>query len=136
MKLTTLPSPEKLADYCKAKGIARLELFGSAVGDDFDPEESDIDLLVDYEPGRHPGLDHFHIAEELTELFGRKVDLNTAAWSISRLKHAILATQRQAAVRLGSPTFYLPPEMENGKRGSKRFDISPDSLRVAEDFDG
>lgn len=79
MKLTTLPSSEKLADYCKAKGIARLELFGSAVRDDFDPEESDIDLLVDYEPGRHPGLDHFQVAEELSELFGRKVDLNTAA---------------------------------------------------------
>ena len=90
VKLTTLPSPEKLAEYCKAKGIARLELFGSAVRDDFDPEESDIDLLVDYEPGRHPGLDHFQVAEELSELFGRKVDLNTAAMlgrHHSRVRH-------------------------------------------------
>ena len=62
-----------------AHGISRLRLFGSAGRDDFEPLRSDVDLLVEYAPGRHPGLDHFRIAEELTELFGRKVDLNTPA---------------------------------------------------------
>ena len=56
-----------------------MRLFGSAVRGDFDPLRSDVDLLVEYEAGRHPGLDHFLIAEELSELFGRKVDLNTPA---------------------------------------------------------
>jgi predicted nucleotidyltransferase len=40
---------------------------------------SDVDLLVEYGSGRHPGLDHFLVAEELSGLFGRKVDLNTPA---------------------------------------------------------
>jgi len=56
-----------------------LSLFGSAAREDFDPARSDVDLLVEYEVGRHPGLDHFQIAEELSQLFGRKVDLNTPA---------------------------------------------------------
>ena len=68
MKLKNLPSPEKLADYCKAKGIARLELFGSAVGDDFDPEESDIDLLVVTD---RPSEERFSVAASACKsLFG------------------------------------------------------------------
>ena len=74
-----LPSPGRLKVFCKDHGIARLRLFGSAVRDDFDPLWSDVDLLVEYVPGRHPGLDHFRVAEELSGLFGRKVDLNTPA---------------------------------------------------------
>lgn len=61
------------------RGIRRLSLFGSAAREDFDPARSDVDLLVEYEVGKHPGLDHFRVAEELSELFGRKVDLNTPA---------------------------------------------------------
>ena len=45
--------------------------------DDFDPCRSDVDLLVEYEPGKHPGLNHFLVSDELSGLFGRKVDLNT-----------------------------------------------------------
>jgi uncharacterized protein len=56
-----------------------LRLFGSAVREDFDPDRSDVDLLVEYEPGKHPGLNHFLVAEELSDLFGQKVDLNTPA---------------------------------------------------------
>ncbi len=72
-----IPSPGTLKTFCKAHAIVRLRLFGSAARGDFDPARSDVDLLVEYEPGRHPGLDHFQIAEELSEIFGRKVDLNT-----------------------------------------------------------
>lgn len=79
VRLITLPSSREIAEFCKAKGIVRLALFGSALRDDFDPESSDIDVLVEYKPGAHPGLDHFKVSEELSELFGRKVDLNTAA---------------------------------------------------------
>ena len=79
MNAAVIPSPGSIGNYCQAHGISRLRLFGSAVRGDFDPQRSDLDLLVDYEPGRHPGLDHFRIAEELSELFGRKVDLNTPA---------------------------------------------------------
>lgn len=79
MDAAVLPSPESIRDYCQTHAISRLRLFGSAVRGDFDSLRSDVDLLVEYETGRHPGLDHFRIAEELSELFGRKVDLNTPA---------------------------------------------------------
>jgi uncharacterized protein len=79
MNTALLPSPRSISDFCHAHAISRLRLFGSATRDDFDPLRSDVDLLVEYEPGSHPGLDHFRIAAELSELFGRKVDLNTPA---------------------------------------------------------
>ena len=79
MPLVTLPSPESLGAFCRKNGIERLSLFGSAARDDFEPERSDVDLLVEYGEGKHPGLDHFRIADELEALFGAKVDLNTPA---------------------------------------------------------
>ncbi len=79
MSAAVIPSPGSIRAFCEAHAIARLRLFGSAAREDFDSKRSDVDLLVEYEPGRHPGLNHFRIAEELSELFGRKVDLNTPA---------------------------------------------------------
>ena len=77
MAMIAMPSPGSLRTFCKGHGIVRLRLFGSAARNDFNPGRSDVDLLVEYEPGKHPGLDHFRIAEDLSELFGHKVDLNT-----------------------------------------------------------
>ena len=77
MSLAVIPSPRSVETFCKARGISRLRLFGSATRDDFDPACSDVDLLVEYQAGEHPGLNHFLIAEELSGLFGRRVDLNT-----------------------------------------------------------
>ena len=66
---------DRLAEYCRDNGIARLDLFGSALRADFGPE-SDIDLLVEFQPGRTPGLfDFVRIEQEFSEIFGRKVDL-------------------------------------------------------------
>lgn len=68
---------EILASFCRRNAIRRLALFGSALRDDFGPE-SDIDLLVEFEPGRPVGF--FKLAElegELEEMFGRRVDLRT-----------------------------------------------------------
>lgn len=68
-----------LAAFCQAHGIKRLALFGSALREDFGPD-SDIDLLVEFEPDRIPGLLGIAGMEiKLSELFaGRKVDLRTA----------------------------------------------------------
>jgi len=69
----------RLVAFCREHGIRRLAIFGSALRDDFGPD-SDVDLLVDFEPDRIPSL--FGIARverELSPLFGgRKVDLRTA----------------------------------------------------------
>jgi predicted nucleotidyltransferase len=68
---------EKIAAFCQRYPIRKLSLFGSVLRDDFH-SSSDIDVLVELEPGHGIGL--FTIAGmelELTELFGRKVDLRT-----------------------------------------------------------
>ena len=66
---------DRLAECCRANGIARLDVFGSALREDFGPE-SDIDLLVKFDPGRTPGLfDIVRIEREFSELLGREVDL-------------------------------------------------------------
>jgi hypothetical protein len=69
---------DALARFCRERGIRRLAVYGSALRDDFGPD-SDIDLLVEFEPDRIPTL--FDIAgmeQELSALLGgRKVDLRT-----------------------------------------------------------
>ena len=66
-----------LADLCKNRHIRKLLLFGSAVRADFKPG-SDLDILVEFEPGHTPGLAFFSLADELSVFFDRKVDLNTS----------------------------------------------------------
>lgn len=71
-------SKSELAAFCRANGIVRLAIFGSALREDFGPE-SDIDVLVEFESGHIPGLLGVASMEfELSGLFGgRKVDLRT-----------------------------------------------------------
>ena len=66
----------KLADFCRRHHIRKLSLFGSVLRDDFRPD-SDIDVLVEFEPGHVPGLAFFTMEAELSSILGRKVDLNT-----------------------------------------------------------
>ena len=68
--------PTKLEQFCRDHHIRRLALFGSALREDF-RADSDVDILVEFEAGRTPGFKFWEIEEELTEMFGRKVDLNT-----------------------------------------------------------
>ena len=69
---------DKVAEFCRRNGIQCLSLFGSVLRDDFTPE-SDIDVLVEFKPGRTPGLAFFgSIPDDLSEILGRRVDLNTA----------------------------------------------------------
>ena len=67
---------DRLAAFCRANGIRRLAIFGSALREDFGPD-SDIDLLVEFAPGRTPGLRFIGMVDELSELFGRPVDVLT-----------------------------------------------------------
>ncbi len=70
--------PDALAELCRRYHISKLALFGSVLRLDFRPE-SDIDVLVEFEPGQTPGLAFFDIEAELSQLLGRRVDLNTPA---------------------------------------------------------
>ena len=68
---------EKIAEFCRRSGIRKLSLFGSVLRDDFGPD-SDVDVLVEFEPGVRIGLIRLAGLEiELSEMIGRKVDLRT-----------------------------------------------------------
>ncbi len=70
---------DTVAEFCRRHHIRSLALFGSVLRDDFRPD-SDVDVLVEFEPGHVPGLAFFAMEEELSHILGRKVDLNTAGF--------------------------------------------------------
>ena len=67
---------DRIAAFCRRNHIQRLALFGSVLRNDF-TSESDVDVLVDFEPGQTPGLEFFNMQDELSEMLGRQVDLYT-----------------------------------------------------------
>jgi predicted nucleotidyltransferase len=93
---------DKLAEFCRSHGIRRLHVFGSALRKDFGPE-SDIDLLVEFEPGRFRGLFGVAAVEaELSALFGgRKVDVIEQG-AVERSRNYI----RRAAILEHTETLY------------------------------
>ena len=67
----------RIAEFCQRHHVRKLSLFGSVLRDDFRPE-SDIDVLVEFAPGKTPGFTIVTMQQELSELFnGRAVDLRT-----------------------------------------------------------
>ena len=81
---------ERLAGFCQRNHIHRLALFGSVLREDFGPD-SDVDVLVEFEPGRIPGLRFFALERELSEILGRKVDLNTPNFISPYFRDRVLA---------------------------------------------
>jgi len=66
---------QRIAEFCRRWKITEFALFGSALRDDFRPD-SDVDVLVRYEPGSPRSLaDLVHMEDELKAIFGREVDL-------------------------------------------------------------
>jgi uncharacterized protein len=90
-----IPIPrDQIADFCRRHRIKRLALFGSVLRDDFGPE-SDIDVLVEFEPGTRVGLFTFQkLEDELTSLIGRRVDLNTAGFLNRQFRDQVLQEAR------------------------------------------
>jgi predicted nucleotidyltransferase len=67
---------ERIGDICRRYGVKEMVVFGSAARGDIRPD-SDIDIMVELSPDSRLGLDFFRMQEELSQLFGRKVDLGT-----------------------------------------------------------
>lgn len=69
---------EELAELCRRFRVQRLDLFGSAATDRFDPQTSDLDFLVTFEPNARVGYTgtFFQLKDELEQLLGRPVDLS------------------------------------------------------------
>ena len=71
-------SKKKIEDFCKKHHIRKLSLFGSVLRDDF-RSDSDVDVLVEFDPNHIPGLIRLAGMEfELSEILGRTVDIRTA----------------------------------------------------------
>src|SRR5213083_2315312 len=86
-----LPPRPQLAEFCRRHRIRRLSLFGSVLRDDFRPD-SDVDVLVEFEPGARVGLIRLAGMElELSELLGRSVDLRTAADLSEQFRSGVVA---------------------------------------------
>jgi predicted nucleotidyltransferase len=79
-----------VAAFCRRHHIRKLAVFGSVLREDFRPE-SDIDVLVEFEPGHVPGLAFFAMQRELAEIVGRKVDLNTPQCLSPYYRDAVLS---------------------------------------------
>ena len=81
---------DKIADFCRRHHIRKLAVFGSVLHGDARPD-SDLDVLVEFEPGHVPGLAFFGMEQELSELLGRKVDLNTPQFLSPYFRDEVLA---------------------------------------------
>jgi len=91
MKRARIEIPaERVREFCRRHHIRRLALFGSVLRDDFRPD-SDVDVIVEFEPSHTPGLDFFAMQEELSAIFGRRVDLNTAGFLSTYFRDRALA---------------------------------------------
>jgi uncharacterized protein len=80
----------RLAAVCARYGVARLMSFGSVARGTAEPS-SDVDVLYELQPGRRLGWEIEDLSDELSELFGRPVDLVSRAALHERLRAAVLA---------------------------------------------
>ncbi|MBI2431246.1 MAG: nucleotidyltransferase family protein [Candidatus Hydrogenedentes bacterium] len=77
MELPIQVNRDEIAVFCVRHHITRLSFFGSVLREDFGPE-SDVDVLVEFDRQHIPTLiDMYDMEEELTAMFGHKVDLRT-----------------------------------------------------------
>lgn len=95
MASVTLVDNARLADFCRQHHIRRLALFGSLLKGNARPD-SDVDLLVQFDPGQEPGLIALSaMADELSALYGgRTVDLRTPADLSRHFRDEVMATAR------------------------------------------
>jgi hypothetical protein len=90
-QLPLIISPSEIAAFCRRHHIRQLALFGSVLRDDFGPN-SDVDVLVEFEPGAAIGLlAYARTQRELSELFQRPIDLVTRDGLKPLIKQTVLA---------------------------------------------
>jgi len=84
---------ERIAEFCRRWGVQELALFGSVLREDFGPE-SDVDVLISFRPEARKGaFDLVDMADELTAMFEREVEVvDRAGLRNPFRRHAILTT--------------------------------------------
>ena len=81
---------DEIQAFCQRNHIRLLALFGSVIRSDFSVN-SDIDVLVEFELGHVPGFSFFALQEELAQILGRTVDLNTPGFLSPHMRAGILS---------------------------------------------
>ena len=89
----------KLIEFCQKHHIRKLSLFGSVLRGDSGPD-SDVDVLVEFEPGHVPGLAFFAMETELSQILGHEVDLNTPGFLSPLFRDEVLS---EAEVQYAKP---------------------------------
>jgi predicted nucleotidyltransferase len=82
---------EAIAAFCRRRHIQKLALFGSVLRDDFSAD-SDVDVLVEFEPGHVPGFAFIDMQDELAEMLGRRVDLSTPGFLSPYIRDRVVQT--------------------------------------------
>jgi predicted nucleotidyltransferase len=85
---------ERLAEFCRRNHIRRLALFGSVLHDDFRPD-SDVDVLVEFEPAQVPGLQFFTLEKELSVIDRGEGAANRVKWSCKNPNFCIVSAWRR-----------------------------------------
>ena len=83
----------QLEKLCRKYGVRRLALFGSVIRDDFG-DDSDVDVLVEFQPDATVGLSFFSLQKELSLLLGRQVDLSTPGFLSPRIREKVASEAR------------------------------------------
>ena len=92
MTLASIFIPQAaIAEFCLRHQIRKLALFGSILRDDFRPD-SDVDVLIEFEPDAHVGWEFVSLEDELSQILGRKVDLNTPGFLSRHFRQKVLDT--------------------------------------------
>ncbi len=91
LQVTADDVQDAIVDYCRRHHIKRLAVFGSVPRGEA-RDESDLDVLVEFEPGHVPGLAFIRMQDELGDLLGgRRVDLVTPKFLNQRIRDRVLA---------------------------------------------
>ena len=95
---------DQITAFCRRNRIVKLSIFGSALREDFGID-SDVDVLVEFEPDARVGLISLAGMElELEQIIGRKVDLNTAGFLSKYYRDRILS---EAVVQYATPNIFV-----------------------------
>lgn len=91
---------DEIAAFCEKHHIRKLSLFGSVLREDF-RDDSDVDVLVEFEEGHVPGWSFISMGEELAQILGREVDFLTSGFLSDYFRDDVLKSAEVIYERTG-----------------------------------
>ena len=90
MDIHSFQTSKQIKNFCVNYHIQKLSFFGSVVREDFG-HDSDVDVLVRFDPNHVPGLSFFAMEDELSRILGRKADLQTINFLSPQIRNSVLS---------------------------------------------